>query len=379
MARTPEVELRFTGGKPDPGRQEVKLPSPLPSVGDDFDWHLGDFESYRDFMLSELRARFPERHRWTAADMEQVLIDILAAILDQLSDMADRTFAESFLGTARHPERVYQWLQFIGYNPPHPDIANPNRKDIIKLWRDKPHIMEQSRVAGPSQIYRQKRMATPADYSRIFALHPLVLQARSTVTWGGSWPVVWVTVNLWNNHKLFDRTIKLTDTRKRETKSFHDQYDLLQPTWKSNESFHDILINIQERFRMAGQEVVLRDVEFAGINITLVIDVGKNYFHSEVRREVERVLGRGSGGFFEPKRLGFGEDIHISDFYERLMSIDGVDNARITRFKRSGDYPDRVEEGCISLEQYEIAVCNRDPQKPELGTLEVRLQGGRKG
>src|SRR5262249_32701696 len=82
---------------------------PLPNVGDDFDWLTRDYDGFRLFMMEELAARMPERARWTPADLEVVLVEALAAVLDQLSDRADRVAAEAYLETARRPESVRRW------------------------------------------------------------------------------------------------------------------------------------------------------------------------------------------------------------------------------------------------------------------------------
>ena len=68
MALNPTVRLEYAGGCPDCGRRHVELPPVLPTIGDDFDWDLRDYDGFRLFMLEALAARFPERHRWTPAD-----------------------------------------------------------------------------------------------------------------------------------------------------------------------------------------------------------------------------------------------------------------------------------------------------------------------
>jgi len=102
MARAPRQRLIFDDGCADCGRRVAELPRPLPAVGDDFDWQLRDFDSFRRFLLQDLAARFPERERWTPApaDLEIVLQENLAAVLDQLSDMLDRVASEATLGSA---------------------------------------------------------------------------------------------------------------------------------------------------------------------------------------------------------------------------------------------------------------------------------------
>src|SRR4051812_50132952 len=84
-------------------------------------------------MMEELAARVPERQRWTPADLETVLVEALAAVLDQLSDRADRVAAEAYLPTARRPESVRRLLQYIGYDAVRAALAagdiqpDPNR------------------------------------------------------------------------------------------------------------------------------------------------------------------------------------------------------------------------------------------------------------
>ena len=73
MADSPQMKLRFEGSCPDCGVREVYQPPSLPDAGDDFDWRVRNYDDFRMFMLEELSARFPERTRWTPADLEVVL------------------------------------------------------------------------------------------------------------------------------------------------------------------------------------------------------------------------------------------------------------------------------------------------------------------
>jgi hypothetical protein len=116
MANTPVPNLFFIDACSDCGYREVELPEPLPAVGDDFDWLVRDYDGFRLSMLEEMAARFPERRRWTPADMEVVLVECLSVVLDQLSDMLDRVHSEAFLETARRPESVRRLLNMIGFD-----------------------------------------------------------------------------------------------------------------------------------------------------------------------------------------------------------------------------------------------------------------------
>ena len=92
------------------------LPLPLPGVADDFDWRARDYDSFRLFMMQELAYRFPERRRWTPADMEVVIVELLAAALDRASHALDAVQAERYLETARRPQSVRRLLKLIGYD-----------------------------------------------------------------------------------------------------------------------------------------------------------------------------------------------------------------------------------------------------------------------
>jgi len=116
MAVTPTSQLSFTDSCNDCGSRRVDLPLALPEIGDDFDWLVRDYDGFRMFMMEELAGRFPERARWTTADIEVVLVEALAVILDQFSDTLDRAHNDAFLDSARRPQSVRRLLKLIGYD-----------------------------------------------------------------------------------------------------------------------------------------------------------------------------------------------------------------------------------------------------------------------
>jgi len=391
MADAPVVELRFQGECPDCGLREVHLPPPLADAGDDFDWRVRDYDGFRLFMLEELSARFPERKRWTPADLEVVLVEVLATILDQLSDMADRVAAESFLETARRAETVRQLLDFIGYDA----VAVAGGKDQIDAtlqgeaavkaltdyWRVHPYSMEQAKRAGPRDIHTQKRMVTTDDYAVRLREHPLVLHAYAWNEWSGSWTTVRLAVIAWGNMQLDDQATYPDDLNK-EVENFHERVGLTAPKLDTipGPSMRMILRPYVDAFRMAGQEVVMQDPVYIGIYMAISVRLASNFFQSEMRHAIAQVLGHGPEGFFEPGQFGFGEDLYASDVIEALMALDGIEHVCMNRFKRmGGQYPDRVEAGFISLDGLEVARCNNEAGKPDMGYYRLKLNGGRKG
>src|SRR5262245_55814606 len=174
MAEPPTIQLDYPGGCPDCGERRVELPPPLPAVGDDFDWRVRDYDGLRLAMLEELAARFPERSRWTPADLEVVIVEALAAILDQLSDQLDRVTAEAYLETARRAESVRRHLALLGYDAVRIALARGQialksgetagdpavRRRLDAFWFANPSAMEEARQQGPRSVHDQHRMVT---------------------------------------------------------------------------------------------------------------------------------------------------------------------------------------------------------------------------
>jgi hypothetical protein len=399
MAVDPVANLLFDGACPDCGRRLIDLPDVLPEVGDDFDWDQRDYDGFRLFMLQELVARFPERRRWTPADVEVALVEVLAYGLDQLSDGLDRSMAERFLETARRPESLRRLLLLIGYDAAalakrlqsgpfsgltDDQAAEPLTRDdsgrFDDWWLDHPEHMEQARIDGPRSIHDQHRMVTLGDFEQQLEKHPLVLRAHAWERWDGSWSTVHVAVINWRRLGLDSPCADYSDDIWAQTRAFHAERGLHLPEREDNPYVRSILYPFLESYRMVGQEVVLEEAVEVGIMISLSIQVNREYFQSEIRHAVERALGTGPGGFFAPGRLRFGEDLWASDLYQLLMGLSGVDNVCLNRFKRLGDrFRDQAASGQIVLEGLEVAICDNDQARPGRGYFTLRLHGGRKG
>ncbi|MHC4475113.1 MAG: hypothetical protein ACYTEL_05695 [Planctomycetota bacterium] len=395
MAKMPEPELIFEGKCPDCGERQVKLPGPLPDVGDDFDWRVRDYDGFRLFMMEQLAARFPERRRWTPGDIEVVIVEVLAAVLDQLSDMADRTATEATLETARRPESVRRLLHMIGYDALKQALHRGDIKKqaneveaktierLERLWLRNPYKMDEARHAGPRAIHTQRRMVTLDDYAQRLEDHPLVQRAAARLEWTGSWHTIFTTVVLWGNHPLDpldEDKLDYPDDLRQQVDRFHDERALRKPQWEPKSTIRTILRPYLNTYRMVGQEVVLEDAVSVPVSMAFSVRVASNYFRSEIVHEVSKALGTQSGGFFEPGRLRFGEDLHVSDLMQVLMALDGIENVCVNRFKRMGSqFPDQAASGRIVLAGCEIAVCNNDPSKPDRGYYRLTLHGGRRG
>jgi hypothetical protein len=185
----------------------------------------------------------------------------------------------------------------------------------------------------------------------------------------------------WIN-SLLDDTVVFDEAMQQVVTEFHEQRGVRVPDWQAapGPTYRMILRSFIDDYRMIGQEVVLEDARPVGIIMDLSIKIAAGYFQSEVRRAVEDVLGTRSGGFFAPGRLRFGEDLHASDLFQVLMTLDGVENVCLNRFKKAGNqFTDQSLSGIIQLDGLEIAVCDNDPANPQRGFYHLTMHGGSKG
>ena len=89
MAELSEPVLTSTAAAPTAASASRCCRCRFPAIADDFDWRARDYDSFRLFMMQELAYRFPDRRRWTPADIEVVIVELLAAALDRASHALD--------------------------------------------------------------------------------------------------------------------------------------------------------------------------------------------------------------------------------------------------------------------------------------------------
>lgn len=419
MAELPPPRLVFDGFCPDCGARLADLPLPLPGVEDDFDWVARDYDSFRLFMMQELASRFPERRRWTAADMEVVIVELLAAALDRASHALDRVQGERFLDTARRPESVRRLLTLIGWQVDAGlmsdlrlaeavrvaelvakggiAVAQPDGELLEDYWRRDPQAMEQARHDGPRRIAEQRRMVTLEDHAATLAAHPLVAIAQARLVWTGAWPTILISVLLEDDLDLdgglFDPatapplppgTAEVPNLMRAalwdEVVAYHRSLGLALPPVNAQLSGRRILRSLVEDYRMIGTEVFLEGARAAAITVTLSVRAKPGYFRSELRQALGQVFTADQGGFFEPGRLGFGETLYASDIIEAAIQVEGVAVACLNLFRRTGKgFEDRTGDGFITCDTDEFILCLNDRRRPARGSLRIVVNGGEAG
>lgn len=398
MAELVRPILVFDGNCPDCGERQAVLPAPFPQIADDFDWRARDYDSFRLFLMQELASRFPERQRWTPADIEVVIVELLAAALDRASHALDNVQAERFLESARRPQSVRRLLKLIGY-----DAIDRTDKNVLeklrqgttetqeqsleRYWRINPAAMEEARTQGPRLTGEVRRMVTLADHERLMVKHPLVARARGRLMWMGNWNTILISVLLVNDIKLDEplhvgplpqngKPSKLDAEIWASILHFHGIENVPLPTVNTALTTRAILRGLVELGRMIGTEVLLESAKTVPISISLSVRAKKGFFRSELKQALDQVFASSDGGFFETGRFGFGEDLFASDIIEAAMQVEGVAIACLNLFKRIGPHPDQAASGVIRIDEDELVLCLNNRTVPQHGAIRITVSSG---
>lgn len=94
--------------------ETVRVPAPLPLPA--IDYLAKDFDSFKHTLISAMQARVPDWLPTSEADLDQVLIDLIAADADELSDFQDRTLNEAYLSSARKRVSLARHARLLDYH-----------------------------------------------------------------------------------------------------------------------------------------------------------------------------------------------------------------------------------------------------------------------
>jgi hypothetical protein len=155
--------------------------------------------------------------------------------------------------------------------------------------------------------------------------------------------------------------------------------------------FREELTGFLERFRLVGHDLEVDAPRFVPLEIVMTVCVAPGYFASNVKQALlarfsNRDLPDGRRGFFHPDNFTFDQAVFLSRVVSAAMEVPGVQWVDLTdrkkndgpnRFRRFGE-PSRGEfdEGRIDMGRLEIARLDNDPNLPENGKLQFRMEGG---
>jgi hypothetical protein len=82
----------------------------------EIDYLSRDFDSFKHLLINAMRVRVPDWEPTSEADLDQVIIDLLAADADEQCDYQDRVLSEAYLGRARKRVSLARHARLMDYH-----------------------------------------------------------------------------------------------------------------------------------------------------------------------------------------------------------------------------------------------------------------------
>ncbi|MET8414580.1 putative baseplate assembly protein [Streptomyces sp. NPDC005134] len=229
------------------------------------------------------------------------------------------------------------------------------RNPLPAVGGTEPEPVEQVRQLAPLDLKRTRlRAVTAEDYAALASKLPGVQRAAAEIRWTGS------------------------------VQEAHVAVDALGEGEPSPELL-DSVVYALESYRRIGHDLVVGPARSVPLDIALAVCAAPGHQHGRILAELYRLLGTrpltgGRLGFFHPDALTFGEPVRLSRLVAVAAAVHGVESVRVTRLRRlfHEDPLDdtALEAGVLRLGPLEIARCDNDPDRPELGRLSIELGGG---
>ena len=208
------------------------------------------------------------------------------------------------------------------------------------------------RMAPEAFRAQQFRAVTAQDYQDAAQTLPWVQRAGTTFRWTGSWLTVITTAD-----PIGTETIPVDR--------------------------HVELIQLLNRYRLAGYESYAPAPRYAALDLVIRVCASPDAFRGDVQAAVLRALSTArfpddSTGFFQFERFTFGTPLERSALEAAIQEAPGVAGVLSVQFRRRGftagfvSMPDTVSVG-----SNEIVLVENDPSRPERGSLELQVEGGK--
>jgi hypothetical protein len=252
-----------------------------------------------------------------------------------------------------HPDSLAQ----VTLDPQITAVRNP-----LSAWGGiEAETIDQVKQLAPTAFGAEQFFAvTEADYAAAAVKHSAVRNAVATFRWTGSWHTVFLTIDL---------TASATDDK----------------------TTRQSILDFVSRYKLAGYDLEINDPIFVPIMLELEVCASSGYFRSDVEQALLKelssgVLPGGELGFFNADNFTFNQSLYLSQLYERIERVQGVESVKVLRFSRRYEAdpdPDRLatqknlENGYIAVGRLEIIRLDNDPSFPENGTLTITVGGGR--
>ena len=144
------------------------------------------------------------------------------------------------------------------------------------------------------------------------------------------------------------------------------------------------LLSYLDTVRLAGYDLDVTGASYAPIDLTIGFCVMAGFFSATVEQGLLQVLSNsdlpsGGKGFFHPDNFSFGDDLFVSKIYAAVMSVPGVESARIERLARlhaansDADTQSNLAQGLLAIGTNEIVRLDNDRNFPENGVLTLQV------
>ncbi len=193
----------------------------------------------------------------------------------------------------------------------------------------------------------QYRAVLPVDYENAAETLPWVLRAGTTFRWTGSWFTVFTTA----------------DPEGTEQITIDEQTQL---------------INLLNRYRMAGYESYVPPPDYVAIDLYVTVCASPQAFQGDVEAGVVAALNTSQAGFFYTDNFTFGTSLEPSAVEAAIQSATGVAGVVSVQYRERGVTPGwTCLQQTLAVGPNQILRMDNDPSRPERGTLTVVVEGGK--
>jgi len=142
------------------------------------------------------------------------------------------------------------------------------------------------------------------------------------------------------------------------------------------------LINLLNRFRMAGTESYVPDPDYVSIDLIVELCAQPDAFAAQVEQAVTAALsptGPGAANaFFAVSRFVFGQPLQRSALEAAIQAIPGVAGVTCIEYRLRDQTAGFAQMGdVVTVGASQIIRCDNDPSRPNNGALAVVVRGGR--
>lgn len=199
------------------------------------------------------------------------------------------------------------------------------------------------RLAPQAFRARQYRAVRPPDYADAAERLPWVLRAGTAFRWTGSWLTVFTAA----------------DPRATESITLDERIELIE---------------LLDRYRMAGYESYVLAPKYVGLDVVIRVCALANAF----RGDVEAAVLANLRAFFAVDNFTFGTSLRRAALEAAIQRAPGVEGVLSILYRRRGVVPDYVEMGDeVDVAPDEVLRVDDDPSRPERGTYNVHVEGGK--